>query len=62
VAERCVALEKDRDLIRDQAGLHWWPNPTNPDLITRRPYHISSRARRTGRRWCSRRSRPRRGR
>jgi transposase len=30
VAERCVALEKDRDLIRGQAGFHWWPSRTNP--------------------------------
>ena len=26
VAARCVALENDRDLIRGQAGFHWWPN------------------------------------
>ena len=25
VAERCVALGKDRDLLRGQAGFHWWP-------------------------------------
>jgi hypothetical protein len=25
VAERCVALGNDRDLIRGQAGFHWWP-------------------------------------
>ncbi|MBA3325392.1 MAG: hypothetical protein H0T41_09080, partial [Rhodobacteraceae bacterium] len=25
VAERCVVLEKDCDLIRSQAGFHWWP-------------------------------------
>ena len=30
VAERCVALEKDRDLIRGQAGFHWWPNRVSP--------------------------------
>ena len=26
VAERCVALAADRDLIRGQAGFHWWPD------------------------------------
>jgi hypothetical protein len=25
VAKRCVALGNDRDLIRGQAGFHWWP-------------------------------------
>jgi hypothetical protein len=25
VAERCVALANDPDLIRGQAGFHWWP-------------------------------------
>lgn len=25
VAERCVALGNDRDLIRGQASFHWWP-------------------------------------
>jgi hypothetical protein len=25
VAERCVTLGKDRDLLRGQAGFHWWP-------------------------------------
>ena len=25
VAERCVTLGNDRDLIRSQAGFHWWP-------------------------------------
>jgi hypothetical protein len=26
VPERCVALANDRDLIRGQAGFHWWPS------------------------------------
>lgn len=30
VAERCVALANDRDLIRGQAGFHWWPKRANP--------------------------------
>ena len=30
VAERCVALGKDRDLIRGQAGFHWWPKRAGP--------------------------------
>ena len=30
VAERCVALGNNRDLIRGQAGFHWWPKRTNP--------------------------------
>lgn len=30
VAERCVALANDRDLIRGQAGFHWWPNRAVP--------------------------------
>jgi transposase len=30
VAERCVALDKDRDLVRGQAGFHWRPNRTSP--------------------------------
>jgi len=25
VAERCVALNKDRDLVKGPAGFHWWP-------------------------------------
>ncbi len=25
VAERCVALGNDRDLIRGQASFNWWP-------------------------------------
>ena len=25
VAERCVGLADNRDLIRGQAGFHWWP-------------------------------------
>jgi transposase len=30
VAARCVELEKDRDLIRGQAGFHWWPKRASP--------------------------------
>ena len=30
VGERCKALADDRDLIRGQAGFHWWPNPNVP--------------------------------
>ncbi len=30
VAERCVVLEKDCDLIRSQAGFHWWPKRAIP--------------------------------
>lgn len=26
VAERCIALGNDRDLIRGQARFHWWPD------------------------------------
>jgi hypothetical protein len=25
VAERCIALGSDQDLVRGQAGFHWWP-------------------------------------
>jgi len=27
LGDRCVALGNDRDLIRGQAGFHWWPTP-----------------------------------
>ena len=30
VAERCVALAKDRELVRGQAGFHWWPKRRRP--------------------------------
>lgn len=30
VADRCVALANDRDLIQSQAGFHWWPKQANP--------------------------------
>jgi len=30
VAKRCVALGEDRDLIRGQAGFHWWPKRQEP--------------------------------
>jgi hypothetical protein len=30
VAERCVALANNRELIRGQAGFHWWPNRASP--------------------------------
>jgi transposase len=30
VASRCVALGDDRDLIRGQAGFHWWPKRKTP--------------------------------
>ena len=26
VADRCTALAKDRDLVKGQAGFHWWPD------------------------------------
>ena len=26
LAKRCVALAADRNLIRGQAGFHWWPD------------------------------------
>jgi len=25
VADRCIALAVSRDLVRCQAGFHWWP-------------------------------------
>ena len=31
VASRCVALADDRDLIRGQAGFHWWPKRRTPN-------------------------------
>jgi len=31
VAERCVALGNDRDLVRGQAGFHWWPQRVAPN-------------------------------
>ena len=30
VAERCVALDKDRDLVKGPAGFHWWPERAYP--------------------------------
>jgi hypothetical protein len=30
IAERCVTLGNDRDFVRGQAGLHWWPNRAMP--------------------------------
>jgi len=30
VADRCVALGNDRDLVRGQAGFHWWPDRVAP--------------------------------
>lgn len=30
VAAPCVALNQDRDLIRGQAGFHWWPERVSP--------------------------------
>jgi hypothetical protein len=30
LAKRCVALTADRDLIRGQAGFHWWPDRVGP--------------------------------
>ena len=30
VAERCVALNKDRDLVKGPAGFHWWPERASP--------------------------------
>jgi hypothetical protein len=30
IAERCVALGTDRDLVRGQAGFHWWPKRAMP--------------------------------
>ena len=31
VASRCVALGDDPDLIRGQAGFHWWPKRRTPN-------------------------------
>ena len=28
VAERCIALNKDRELVKGPAGFHWWPERT----------------------------------
>jgi transposase len=30
VAERCVTLSKNRDLVKGPAGFHWWPQRTSP--------------------------------
>jgi hypothetical protein len=30
VAAQCVALHKDRDRIKGQAGFHWWPERVSP--------------------------------
>jgi hypothetical protein len=30
VAKRCIALGADRDLVRGQAGFHWWPSRIAP--------------------------------
>ena len=30
VAAQCVALNRDRDLVRGQAGFHWWPERVAP--------------------------------
>jgi hypothetical protein len=30
VAARCVALNGNRDLIKSQAGFHWWPDRLAP--------------------------------
>jgi transposase len=30
VADRCLALGNDRDLVRGQTGFHWWPNRVIP--------------------------------
>ena len=30
VAERCAALDKDRDLVKGPAGFHWWPERASP--------------------------------
>ena len=29
LAKRCITLTADRDLIRGQAGFHWWPDRVN---------------------------------
>lgn len=31
VAERCVVLAKNHELVRGQAGFHWWPKPVAPN-------------------------------
>lgn len=31
VADRCVTLATNRDLIRSQAGFHWWPDRHSPN-------------------------------
>lgn len=31
VADRCVTLAANRDLIRGQAGFHWWPDRHRPN-------------------------------
>jgi len=31
VAKRCLALGNDRDLVRGQAGFHWWPKRIAPN-------------------------------
>jgi len=31
VASRCIVLGDDRDLIRGQAGFHWWPKRRTPN-------------------------------
>lgn len=30
VAAQCIALNRDRNLVRGQAGFHWWPNRISP--------------------------------
>ena len=30
VAAQCVALNRDRNLVRSQAGFHWWPDRASP--------------------------------
>lgn len=30
VAAQCSALHQDRDLLRGQAGIHWWPQRVVP--------------------------------
>ncbi len=41
VAERCLALANDRDLIRGQAGFHWWPKRAtrthHPEMVSDTP-------------------------
>lgn len=31
IARQCIALTANRDLIRGQAGFHWWPNRIRPN-------------------------------